>query len=160
MWLEANLCPNAVLLGCVAVLFRVTVRIPFGSPCPKIYDSCQVLNWSMKIHRLWIALYSNFFMHKSVTNHFLVSEVQFGCTLHLLFLHIVTEGGLCTHSNECSKGGELLATGRSYFVRQAVKLVGNCMAGGQHGGCFRWVSNPGWACITCLSYLVPFLLTY
>ena len=40
-------------------------------------------------------------------------------------------------SNLCSEGGELLATGRSYFVRQAVELFGNCMAGGQHGGCFR-----------------------
>ena len=40
-------------------------------------------------------------------------------------IHIVIVGGLCMHSNVCSEGGELLATGRSYFVRQAVKLVGN-----------------------------------
>ena len=40
-------------------------------------------------------------------------ELQLCCTLYYLwFLHIVEVGGLFMPTNECNKGGELLATGQ------------------------------------------------
>ena len=39
----------------------------------------------------------------------LQNKVQLCCTLYQWFLHIVAVGGLCMPTNECSKGGELLA---------------------------------------------------
>ena len=39
----------------------------------------------------------------------LQNKVLLCCTLYQWFLHIVAVGGLCVPTNECSKGGELLA---------------------------------------------------
>ena len=86
-------------------------------------------------------------------------KVQFCCTLHLWFLHIVTVGWLCMPLNECSEGGELLAAGRSYFVRQAVKLVGNCMAGGAAWWVFSMNFQP-WVGMYNLSVLFGSILTH
>ena len=42
----------------------------------------------------------------------LQNKVEVCCTLFRWLSHIVAPGGLCTPTNECSKGEELLATGQ------------------------------------------------
>ena len=82
-------------------------------------DYCIILSLSILSLLCWLMTWSKFNTSpppcKLALGYIIAkkwSTVELCCTFNQWFLHIIAVGGLCFPTTECSKGGELLASGQ------------------------------------------------